>query len=228
MNHARGRDTSPVRVTLFETLAPDRSETDCRRHRTRRRARRIRAAAGAILQPFGELYIAAPSICIVALIVTALVSGTGTMLRNPALRRTFPRFAIVCLTTLRFPGDHRTDHRADNLAADALRRLDPCPARPQQKEQGWRGRRSRASARHRALSGPASGFPSAAPSGDARGHSSPLDRWTGKHGKRHLDRIGRFSRMISGGTFMVIHCVGGWSGCFIHAFSLTAGRPAHG
>jgi len=60
-------------------------------------------AAGEILQPLGELYIAALSICIVPLIVTALVSGTGTMLRNPALRRTFPRFAIVYVTTLLVP-----------------------------------------------------------------------------------------------------------------------------
>jgi len=60
-------------------------------------------AVGVILKPFGELYIAALSISIVPLMMTALVSGVGRMLRKPSLRRSFPRFAIVYVLTLLVP-----------------------------------------------------------------------------------------------------------------------------
>lgn len=58
---------------------------------------------GVLIKPLGELYIAALSISIVPLMMTALVSGIGRMLRKPSLRQSFPRFAIVYLLTLLIP-----------------------------------------------------------------------------------------------------------------------------
>jgi Na+/H+-dicarboxylate symporter len=60
-------------------------------------------SAGLILKPFGDLYIAALSISIVPLMMTALISGVGRMLRNPTLRNSFPRFAVVYVATLLVP-----------------------------------------------------------------------------------------------------------------------------
>ncbi|MCP4380688.1 MAG: dicarboxylate/amino acid:cation symporter, partial [Hyphomicrobiales bacterium] len=61
-------------------------------------------AAGLAAKPIGDLYIAALSIAIVPLMMTAVISGIAKMLRSPSLRRTFPRFAITYLLTLMIPG----------------------------------------------------------------------------------------------------------------------------
>lgn len=60
-------------------------------------------SVGLALKPIGDLYIAMLSICILPIMMTALISGTGEMLRHPSLRKTFPRFAIVYVTTLTIP-----------------------------------------------------------------------------------------------------------------------------
>lgn len=58
---------------------------------------------GNILEPLGHLYVAVLSICIVPIILTALIGGTGSMLRNPTLRPMFRRFALVYLALLLIP-----------------------------------------------------------------------------------------------------------------------------
>ncbi len=85
-------------------------------------------AAGVILKPFGELYIAALSISIVPLMMTALISGVGRMLRKPSLRRSFPRFAIVYVLTLLVPATIAIAvgvllEPGANLSSDAVAKL---------------------------------------------------------------------------------------------------------
>jgi len=85
-------------------------------------------AAGLVLKPLGELYIAALSISIVPLMMTALVSGVGRMLRQPSLRKSFPRFAIVYLLTLLVPATIAIVtglllEPGANLSSDAVARL---------------------------------------------------------------------------------------------------------
>jgi len=60
-------------------------------------------SVGLALKPIGDLYIAMLSICILPIMMTALISGTGQMLRHPSLRTTFPRFAVVYVATLTVP-----------------------------------------------------------------------------------------------------------------------------
>ncbi len=83
---------------------------------------------GVFLKPFGDLYIAALSISIVPLMMTALVSGLGRMLRHPVLRRTFHRFAIAYVGTLLIPAVIALAvglvlQPGANLSADALSNL---------------------------------------------------------------------------------------------------------
>lgn len=60
-------------------------------------------SVGKLLKPAGDIYIAALSISIVPLMMTALVSGLGRMLRSPVLRPSFPRFALAYLALLPVP-----------------------------------------------------------------------------------------------------------------------------
>ena len=59
--------------------------------------------AGQTLQPVGRFYVSVLSICILPIILTALIGGTGSMLRNPTLRPMFRRFALVYVLLLLVP-----------------------------------------------------------------------------------------------------------------------------
>lgn len=85
-------------------------------------------AAGVALQPVGEIYVALLSICIVPMILTALASGTGQMLRSPSLRHLFGRFARTYLLLLLIPATLALTlglliHPGDLLSPEAVANL---------------------------------------------------------------------------------------------------------
>ena len=130
---------------------------------------------------------------------TAVVGGGATL--APVMAPILGSVGVPGDMAIVVLGDHRTDHRPDDLAADRLCRLDPRPARARRSTVPWRTGRSRSEAPkgHRALIGPACCPAPRVLSADAAAAFAPSIGGRGKRGKRHLDRIRRFSRMIVGG-----------------------------
>ncbi|MGD1976732.1 MAG: cation:dicarboxylase symporter family transporter [Gammaproteobacteria bacterium] len=56
-----------------------------------------------LLQPFGKLYVALLSMCVLPILVTALTWGIGQMLRDPTTRKLFPRMAGFYVLLLLIP-----------------------------------------------------------------------------------------------------------------------------
>ena len=55
------------------------------------------------LTPFGQIYIALLSMCVIPIMTTAIVSGVGSMLRNPQLRALFGPIAFYYVAGLLIP-----------------------------------------------------------------------------------------------------------------------------